>query len=123
PHKPPPGQKRPKEGDTDETSEGSRLDAKTAPQGVIIASEVQHWPAITLPDRVHDHRNRCSRSTGIGVHHRLERVFTIDWNWCSRSDGTRISSAATRPIWMPLAAVRATMPVPQATSKTRSPDF
>src|SRR6478752_1875681 len=39
PHKPPPGQKRPKEGDTDETSEGSRLDAKTAPQGVIIASE------------------------------------------------------------------------------------
>ena len=24
--------------------------------------------------------NRCSRSTGIGVHHRLERVFTINWN-------------------------------------------
>src|SRR3954454_17770087 len=34
-----PGQHRPKEGDTDETSEGSRLDAKTTPQGVIIASE------------------------------------------------------------------------------------
>ena len=49
----------------------------------------QQWPAMTLPDRVHDHRNRCSRSTGIGVHHRLERVFTIDWNWCSRSAGTR----------------------------------
>ena len=46
---------------------------------------------MTLPDRGHDHRNRCSRSTGIGVHHRLERVFTINWNWCSRSAGTRIS--------------------------------
>ena len=49
----------------------------------------RHRPAMTLPDRVHDHRNRCSRSTGIGVHHRLERVFTINWNWCSRSAGTR----------------------------------
>jgi hypothetical protein len=35
---------------------------------------------MTLPDRVHDHRNRCSRSTGIGVHHRLELVFTIRRN-------------------------------------------
>jgi hypothetical protein len=47
---------------------------------------------MTLPDRGHDHRNRCSRSTGIGVHHRLERVFTINWNWCSRSAGTRTLS-------------------------------
>jgi hypothetical protein len=30
---------RPKGGNTDETSEGSRLDAKNAPQGVVIASE------------------------------------------------------------------------------------
>src|SRR5271154_4118418 len=35
----PPGQHGPIEGNTDETSEGSRLDAKNAPQGVIIASE------------------------------------------------------------------------------------
>jgi hypothetical protein len=34
-----PGQHWPTEGNTDETSEGSRLDAKNTPQGVIIASE------------------------------------------------------------------------------------
>src|SRR5271170_6205310 len=42
-----PGQHWPTEGNTDETSEGSRLDAKNTPQGVIIASEFTRW----LPNR------------------------------------------------------------------------
>ena len=51
---------------------------------------------MTLPDRGHDHRNRCSRSTGnrrspstgTSVHDQLELVFTIRRNaqgGCSKS--------------------------------------
>ena len=49
----------------------------------------QQRPALTAPHRVHDHRNRCSRSTGCGVQDRLDWVFTIKRNSCSRSTGTR----------------------------------
>ena len=41
------------------------------------------------PDRVLEHRDRCSRSTGFSVHDPPERAFTIKRFRCPQSTGTR----------------------------------
>src|SRR5271170_5657054 len=78
-----PGQHWPTEGNTDETSEGSRLDAKNTPQGVIIASEFTQWLHIASTIwltfyRVSPRRGSLlAEVTGVVVHDHWKPYYTM----------------------------------------------
>ncbi len=56
----------------------------------------QHRPTVTLRNALMSTGNRCSRSTGTGVHDQLDGMFTIKRNQCSRSTGT--PNVVTAPV-------------------------